>query len=250
MPFYVQAMLPGAVATDLYHWNRMRIAHAENCTKRRSQAPVQQQHSRSQISESVGGSQGTQVAAHTGVYGQAAAAWTGTMPVAFLLSHEDSHTRRVLSMRRASGGQCISDRLAKELLGLTRSEEDVAQVLQGLIYPGVAEHPPFVWVDHASAALVSAAVTQYVIHQAWAPALRLLERAIKVDRQVWNLLYRQPCVLDMNSCTCVSADLSADLCRMVLLQSTTARLQQWKNLSVFWISRSQPASSAHETLQR
>lgn len=110
--------------------------------------------------------------------------WTGTMPVAFLLSHDDSHTRRILSVRRPSTKQCLSDRPAIELLALARSEQDVGQILQDLLFPGVAAQSPFAWVDHASAAIVSAAVRQYVINEAWTPALYVLERAIRADAQV------------------------------------------------------------------
>lgn len=106
------------------------------------------------------------------------------MPVAFLLSHDDSHTRRILSLRRPSTKRCLSDRPAIELLALARSEQDVGLILQDLIFPGVEEQAPFAWVDHASAAVVSAAVRQYVINEAWAPALCVVERAIRATAKV------------------------------------------------------------------
>eukprot|EP00892_Ulva_mutabilis_P011016 jgi/Ulvmu1/8287/UM041_0099.1 len=180
-PCLFQALVTSAIATDLYHWNRMRVAHAEKQAKRwaRPRQHVSLQPPKRSVTGIPASVKGGETRVHKNLE---ATAWLGAVPVAFLLAHDDSHTHRVLSMRGASLKQCISDRLAIELLGLSRSEDDVTQILHKLIFPNAAKKP-LAWVDRASEAVTCAAVKQFVISQAWSHALQVVKQAIAAEIQ-------------------------------------------------------------------
>lgn len=180
-------MVTSAIATDLYHWNRMRVLHGKRQAQSWNKARLHQNH-RPPVSLGRPPTDSQDLRADIAIGSHVLrpssdAKWTGTMPVAFVLAHEDSHTHRVLGMRRASVKQCMSDRLAIELLVLARSEDDVSQILCKLVFPNTG-HDPFQWVDCASAALTSAAVKQYVVSHAWSAALKVVERTVATFQKV------------------------------------------------------------------